>query len=419
MRWMAIWLFTSSFGLFLMNCGEGIDEKALSPPVISNLLYEPSSIPIRLYQKTFTLNGGFEFDFAKSGVKSMHLVSSTGLNINIPVDGIVTDKGIINGSIEFTLPEVQTNISFDIWITDGAGRSSNKLTGIINIIIDGSGLQWTTSMAITDKQLWKVIWGNEKFVAVGDAGTIITSDNGLEWKAQTSGTIKDLRGLTWSGTQYIAVGTGGAILSSPDGVNWTVRAAGQTDSWLKAVSWNGNRFIAVGVKDDSNATEIMYSADGINWTRSSFLVQNGSLFGIAWSGNKWIAVGYKPNASLILSSDDGISWIDISLDNTGSILYDVIWTGSKFIAVGGGHSAISMDGANWTLKNISPEASGLRGVAVSPSTLLAVGDMGVYYSTDGLNWTPGNGQVPGHKSIVWMGVEFVIVGNWQYIWVSP
>jgi hypothetical protein len=44
---------------------------------------------------------------------------------------------------------------------------------------------------------------------------------------------------------------------------------------------------------------------------------------------------------------------------------------------------------------------------------------GVYYSVDGLNWTEGNAQVMGHRAIVWTGVEFAVVGNPNYIYLSP
>lgn len=68
-----------------------------------------------------------------------------------------------------------------------------------------------------------VVWSGSQFVAVGYAGTIVTSPDGHTWTTQTSGTSNDLSGVAWSGSrsEFVAVGKAGTILTSPDGSTWT------------------------------------------------------------------------------------------------------------------------------------------------------------------------------------------------------
>src|SRR5258708_2690995 len=62
-------------------------------------------------------------------------------------------------------------------------------------------------------------------VAVGDAGTIVTSPDGTTWTARTSGASSALNGITWSGTQFLAVGDAGTVVTSATGIAWAVRSA--------------------------------------------------------------------------------------------------------------------------------------------------------------------------------------------------
>ena len=73
--------------------------------------------------------------------------------------------------------------------------------------------------------LYGVAYGNNQFVAVGDAGTILTSPDGSTWTSQTSGTQGLLQAVTYGDSLFVAVG-GHAIFTSPDGTTWTVQTSG-------------------------------------------------------------------------------------------------------------------------------------------------------------------------------------------------
>ena len=68
---------------------------------------------------------------------------------------------------------------------------------------------------------------------------------GTTWTQRTSGTGNELEGVAYGNGRFVAVGNGGTILTSPDGVNWTRRTSG-TRSWLGGVTYGNGTFVAVG-----------------------------------------------------------------------------------------------------------------------------------------------------------------------------
>ena len=71
------------------------------------------------------------------------------------------------------------------------------------------------------RTLAAVAQGAGCFVAVGDAGTIITSPDGYHWTNETSGFSGYLRGVAYADGEFAAVGDGGVILVSSNTVGWT------------------------------------------------------------------------------------------------------------------------------------------------------------------------------------------------------
>ena len=77
--------------------------------------------------------------------------------------------------------------------------------------VSGAG---TTGEILND-----VVWGNGRFVAVGDAGTIVHSADGDRWQeASVVPTSKSFHGVVWGGGRFVAVGN--SILYSSDGDRW-------------------------------------------------------------------------------------------------------------------------------------------------------------------------------------------------------
>ena len=59
-----------------------------------------------------------------------------------------------------------------------------------------------------------VCFGHGIILAVGWAGTIITSTNGVDWTNHLMGTLNDLGGVAYGQGTFVAVGESGTILQS-------------------------------------------------------------------------------------------------------------------------------------------------------------------------------------------------------------
>src|SRR5689334_13378296 len=59
---------------------------------------------------------------------------------------------------------------------------------------------------VTNVVLNALTYGNGQFVAVGAAGTILTSLDGSNWISQTSGTTQTLWGVVVGANSFVAVG---------------------------------------------------------------------------------------------------------------------------------------------------------------------------------------------------------------------
>ncbi len=148
------------------------------------------------------------------------------------------------------------------------------------------------------EDLHAAAFGEDRYVAVGEAGTVLLSPDGLTWSRVESTTDETLFDVVWAGGQFVAVGSAGAVLLSPDGEEWSLRQA-PTDLDLRGVAEGSEGLLAVG-----EAGGIFSSSDGRSWTAVSSGVEE-TLRAAAWTGAMWIVVG---NDGVYLYSDDCHSW---------------------------------------------------------------------------------------------------------------
>ena len=72
---------------------------------------------------------------------------------------------------------------------------------------------------------------SEKFVAVGERGTILTSSDGTSWTSRTSGIVSiSIRGVSFGNSKFVVVGGGGTISTSTDGITWEFGTSGTSQS---------------------------------------------------------------------------------------------------------------------------------------------------------------------------------------------
>ena len=163
------------------------------------------------------------------------------------------------------------------------------------IISSADGTIWTTGTSGTTKNLYGAIYGGGRYVAVGAGGTIITSTDGITWQTIATATTRDLRAVTFgalistTGTttvtsnQFVALGIAGTLLTSTDGLTWTLQQPISTQTINAAVY--GGQFVAVGANG-----AILTSADGLAWQAKASGTTN-ELTSIARTSTGYIAVG--------------------------------------------------------------------------------------------------------------------------------
>lgn len=217
-------------------------------------------------------------------------------------------------------------------------------------------------------------------------------DGGQIWLSRTSGTANALNGVAYGAGLFVAVGAAGTVLTSPDGITWTSRTSGVATA-LNAVVFNGTLFVAVGASG-----VILTSSDGITWTSRTSGTAN-ALNGVGHGGGLFITVGA---GGTILTSPDGSTWTS-QTSGTGNILYAVTHAAGLYVAVGASGILItSPSGVGWTSRT-SGTASDLRFIGFGIGLFIAGGPNNyTTHSFDGLSWTAGSIGV----SAQYFGVTF-------------
>src|SRR5512141_1424827 len=200
------------------------------------------------------------------------------------------------------------------WIWSNPLPQGNRLNGAVHgpagfvavgsagtVLTSKDGASWTPRFPDTRAELFDVAWNDSLFAAIGAGGAAFTSPDGVFWAKHSTSSAATLSHLAWNGTLFAAVGEAGTILTSADGSAWTARASG-TDQALHDIAWNGARFVAVG-----ELGTILVSSDGVVWLRSSFDTRD-QLLSVAWNGSEFLVGGSAFMNALVLHGKDGLNW---------------------------------------------------------------------------------------------------------------
>ena len=206
------------------------------------------------------------------------------------------------------------------------------------ILFSTDNTNWTAgtyaALPLPTPKLNAVASNGARVVAVGDGGAIYYSDdNAVTWNAAATvpGGTGNLYGVVSSSVgQWVAVGAAGTLITSSDGSNWTavtsVTPAIATDLRDVAVLSSTSIFTAVGA-----GGEVATSSDGLVWTTevitpSDLLAVAGSVTGTGL----FVAVG---KGGVAFTSFDGITWTSRTT-GTPADLFAVVNGGGQFVAVG-------------------------------------------------------------------------------------
>lgn len=185
--------------------------------------------------------------------------------------------------------------------------------------------------------LYDVAYGNGVFVAVGDAGTVLTSVDKTNWISRFSGTSNGLYALTYGNGVFVAVAPGKVIFTSQDGDAWSRRDLEQNFN-LVSVTYGNDLFVAV----QSGSSTFLTSSNGFDWAPQSGDEQY--LREVRCCAGLFIAVGWP---EVILTSTNGTSWTRRRMG--GEVLREgVVYGMGAFIAVGtDGTILTSSDAIEW------------------------------------------------------------------------
>ncbi len=206
-------------------------------------------------------------------------------------------------------------------------------------------------------------YGNGVFVAVGDAGEILTSADGVTWTARTSGTTENLTAVAYGNGRFMAVGSNGKILRSLDnGATWSAVKT-TLNVFLYGITYGNGKFVALGDNQSTYRGIIMTSPDGAVWSTTN-LNADEVPWGVAYGNGVFVAVGenYTTGTGYILTSVDGAAWTAKN-SGPGESLWGVAYGNGRFLAVGsttaGGGKILSSNdnGATWVTRS-----SGLGGI---------------------------------------------------------
>ena len=223
-------------------------------------------------------------------------------------------------------------------------------------------------------------------------------------------------------TQYVAVGNAGTVITSTDKDNWSIGLTGSNDTiWdVASGSW-----VAVGI-DLSTGEGLIARTDDAGQVINEHSVQNAVFFGIANDGaGMWVAVGgnITPDGVTSTSDDDGVTWTDSTLSGVAT-LFEIAHGNGHWVAVGMGGTIIhSPDGVNWT--STSAGTNDLVGVAYGNDNWIAVGVGGVIFhatTADLDNWSNPQGQFTAPRDLTDIAYDgssrWVTVGNDGIIFYS-
>ena len=411
--------------LVVLGCGDsnqtssGWDaDRVAHQPEILNLELSSDTVEYMQGGGSIAVTAVIRFYDSGQDIATFMVEFSNGDSLSIDVaDSINGLTGTISQQFDVATTEVGT-LAIDMWFVDSGGAASNHASA--RILVAADPRVWIERAAglpnvLNDVTSWWQSRDAERFVAVGDAGTVLTSEDGITWTEQLSGTTVDLNavGCTLSGGCF-AAGDEGTMLHSSDGENWSLYYDGPDDVTLEALLASGT-LVAGHVVTTDTACLLHHDYDSDAWTTVEPLAQSGqritglgAIYGfIDLMGafvEQYVAMVNVPfpDQGRVLVSADGLTWVEVFISDSHESTFSTASTYSTpFFGVemwvGGtaGHIYSSSDGINWTEHQTPAMASNFVAMASSGNILVAHGfsemigqgaQVGVLTADEGQTW---------------------------------
>ena len=214
-----------------------------------------------------------------------------------------------------------------------------------------AGVEWTLvkNSPFGGSQVNAIVWGKDKFVAVGDKGKIAYSLDGVTWTAVKNSTFNnksDINAVAWGKDKFVAGGKNndyGKFAYSSDGITWTeVRNDALFRNYeISNIIWGNNKFVATTVyfqdcDDYESVGMVAYSSDGITWVKTEYGEYGGHIAHFVWCNNKFVVASTSSygEGSAIYYSSDGITWNRVENYPLNGSTGAFACIDNKFVAVG-------------------------------------------------------------------------------------
>ena len=155
-----------------------------------------------------------------------------------------------------------------------------------------------------------------RYVAVGNNGTVVTGTNGT-FQAVDAGTAQDLLAVTDFGSAFVAVGRQGTVLTSVDGQTWSPLSVDVTNDFI-SVDSNGETCLAVTREGQVLIMQNLSRGEVLDYNE---VYKNlGTTFhmrAISCPGQGYLVMGTaldNEDAPVLFKTADGQLWTEIYLD---------------------------------------------------------------------------------------------------------
>jgi len=401
---------------------------------------------------TSIFTSGLRVTYSSSLTRWVAVGSGISNTIAYSTDGI-SWIGLGNSIFSTSGRGIAFSLTLNIWvavgISNGNGNSIAYSTDGINWsgVINSSSIFGTSFGVDSTIGGYGVVWGGNKFVAVGRGNNSLAySLDGINWIPLGGTNILNGNSIVYNNNsgKWIAGGTGNnTIAYSDDGLTWYGGSSYLCTTNIYDIGYYNGLFVAVG----NGSSTLGYSYDGLSWVsigNSNISYSNdmgltwtgvqcsaqllANAYTVCYNGTKWVGGG---TGNVFSYSNNGISWGNFNQWFTGGI----IWIAEKSMFVATIYSqrgtqqliTRSSDGINWILCDTgSNNTCTFDGQCITYSSLLnkfiAFGGASgtnkssqsswLYSSNDGINWT--SSILPySSGSPIWISElnKFVVVGG--------
>jgi hypothetical protein len=289
------------------------------------------------------------------------------------------------------------------------------------------------SVPFIPADLYRVAYGNNSFVALGDYGTFLTSSNGVSWSKHPSPipsefmeggsySINYLNGVFFAA--YADFDENWRLLTSANGIAWTN---------LTGLNLPFRLAFGNGVFAGIQGSALRFSTNGINW----ITVASDEYFApaqITFGGGLFVVVGTEDffdfgYSGVILSSPDGRSWTYERIQQDEEF-YSIAYGNGRFVANGyfgngdGFETNVmsSPDASNWTPQGRPDYLSYDGSLTFGAGTFLSSAhintndDLAILSSVDGEAWEVHDLGTDFNSP---EGVSEFVFGNGTFVGVGP